>query len=226
MSATFSVLKTEQQFTEENDSGRGASVIFGNFPGDARAPRTDIPEKISRAESQGQEEDSSGAPAKPDRLRDQTERFLEQAAPYLTRHQEQIIAAAARGLDAKGVAECRYYLGRASLIADSAPEPAGPGSPVLDLVQGYVETSRLEPLQMEIILLLARGYDARTIGEAGYLLARVRIGRSNYAHTCLRCPSEAGRGRVSAPRPRGTRPALRAILGRPPRRGHGTAGDH
>ena len=54
MSATFSVLKTEQQFTEENDSGRGASVIFGNFPGDARAPRTDIPEKISRAESQGQ----------------------------------------------------------------------------------------------------------------------------------------------------------------------------
>ena len=94
MSATFSVLKTEQQFTEENDSGRGASVIFGNFPGDARAPRTDIPEKISRAESQGQEEDSSGAPAKPDRLRDQTERFLEQAAPFLTRHQEQIIAAA------------------------------------------------------------------------------------------------------------------------------------
>lgn len=71
------------------------------------------------------------------------------------------------------MAECRYYLGRASLIADSAPEPAGPGSPVLDLVQGYVETSRLEPLQMEIILLLARGYDARTIGEAGYLLARV-----------------------------------------------------
>ena len=67
------------------------------------------------------------------------------------------------------MAECRYYLGRASLIADSAPEPAGPGSPV----QGYVETSRLEPLQMEIILLLARGYDARTIGEAGYLLARV-----------------------------------------------------
>lgn len=179
MSATFSVLKTEQQFTEENDSGRGASVIFGNFPGDARAPRTDIPEKISRAESQGQEEDSSGAPAKPDRLRDQTERFLEQAAPYLTRHQEQIIAAAARGLDAKGVAECRYYLGRASLIADSAPEPAGPGSPVLDLVQGYVETSRLEPLQMEIV------FSANS---------------TSYNNFCTRVMVQAGKSRRMEPR--------------------------
>lgn len=173
MSATFSVLKTEQRLPEESDSGQTPSVIFSHFSGDTKASRTEAPEKMSRSESQGQEGDSSGASAKPDRLRDQTERFLEQAAPYLTRHQEQIIAAAARGLDAKGVAECRYYLGRASLIADSAPEPAGPGSPVLDLVQGYVETSRLEPLQMEIILLLARGYDARTIGEAVYLLARV-----------------------------------------------------
>ena len=126
-----------------------------------------------------EEEDSSGAPAKPDRLRDQTERFLEQAAPYLTRHQEQIIAAAARGLDAKGVAECRYYLGRASLIADSAPEPAGPGSPVLDLVQGYVETSRLEPLQMEIV------FSANS---------------TSYNNFCTRVMVQAGKSRRMEPR--------------------------
>ena len=120
MSATFSVLKTEQRLPEESDSGQTPSDIFSHISRDTKASRTEAPEKISRSESQGQEGDSSGASAKPDRLRDQTERFLEQAAPYLTRHQEQIIAAAARGLDAKGVAECRYYLGRARLIADSS----------------------------------------------------------------------------------------------------------
>lgn len=173
MPATFSVLKTKQRLPEENDSGQETPVIFREFPADTDVSRTDISGETVHAESPGQKEDSSGVSAKPDRLRDQTERFLDQAAPYLTRCQEQIIAAAAGGLDAKGVAECRYYLARAGLVSDRAPDPAGPGSPVFDLVQGYVETSHLPPLQMEIILLLARGYDARTIGEAEYLLSRI-----------------------------------------------------
>ena len=41
------------------------------------------------------------------------------------------------------------------------------------MAENTKEEAKSQPLQMEIILLLARGYDARTIGEAVYLLARV-----------------------------------------------------
>lgn len=168
MTATFSILNTAERLPETNDSGlRAPSDIFrrkaAEYPVPAEEPSPS--ERPAAGES---------APAeKPDGLRDRTERFLDQAAPFLTRHQEQIIAAAAGGLDAAHVAECRYYLRRARLAAGKAPEPAGPGSKILDLVQDYLEASHLPPLQMEIVLLLARGYDARTISEAEYLLSRV-----------------------------------------------------
>lgn len=131
----------------------------------------------------GTEPDETGT-SKEDakRLEDACMTFLESTEGRLTYHQAQLMRLACEGFDSHDVLDrAGYILNRARLVCEGRPEALPIEDAMNRQVMDFLEKDgwSLEFHEWEVIRLVCRGCDKRTLDEIAFVLERARTRHGN-----------------------------------------------
>ncbi len=137
-------------------------------------------EEVADDGTEQDETDTSREDAK--RLEDACMTFLESVEGRLTYHQAQLMRLACEGFDSHDVLDrAGYILNRARLVCEGRPEALPVEDSMNRQVMDFLEKDgwSLEFHEWEVIRLVCRGCDERTLNEIAFVLERARTRHGN-----------------------------------------------